>query len=157
MSDKPPAEPPSSEVTPEALYLRRREFLKNTGLFAGTAAVVAGGLYLLGRKQTRPMDAFVPDAGLLDVPVAKGPGPYDTDEPQTPYEDVTTYNNFYEFGTRQERPGPQRALAPPRPWTVSVEGEVAQAAGRSTSTRCSAGSRWRSASTACAASRPGRW
>lgn len=124
MSDKLPAEPPSSEVTPEALYLRRREFLKNAGLFAGTAAAMAGGLYLLGRKQTRPMDAFVPDAGLLELPVAKGTGAYDTDEPRTPYEDVTTYNNFYEFGLDKNDPARFAHTLKTRPWTVTIDGEV---------------------------------
>ncbi|WP_434347707.1 protein-methionine-sulfoxide reductase catalytic subunit MsrP [Myxococcus virescens] len=124
MRDKPPAEPPSSEVTPEKTYLRRRELLKNAGLFAGTAVAVAGGLHLLGRKQTRPMDRFVPDAGLVEQPVAQAMGPFDTDEPRTPYEDVTTYNNFYEFGFDKNDPARFAHTLKPRPWSVVIDGEV---------------------------------
>ncbi|RKH38674.1 protein-methionine-sulfoxide reductase catalytic subunit MsrP [Corallococcus sp. AB049A] len=124
MRDKLPPEPPGSEVTPEKLYLRRREFLKNAGLFAGTAAVVGGGLYLLGMKRTRPMDGFVPDAGTVDQPVAPAQGLFDTDEPRTPYEDVTTYNNFYELGLDKNDPARRAHLLKTRPWTVVIDGEV---------------------------------
>lgn len=124
MSDKPPVEPPGSEITPEPLYLRRRELLKNAGLFAGTAAAVAGGLYLLSGKQRRAMDAYVPDAGRVTGPVAKASGEFDTDEPRTPYEDVTTYNNFYELGLDKNDPARLAHLLKPRPWTVAIDGEV---------------------------------
>ncbi|MHA7633581.1 protein-methionine-sulfoxide reductase catalytic subunit MsrP [Corallococcus sp. M7] len=124
MRDKLPPEPPGSEVTPEKLYVRRREFLKNAGLFAGTAAVVGGGLYLLGMKRTRPMDGFVPDAGTVDQPVAPAQGLFSTDEPRTPYEDVTTYNNFYELGLDKNDPARRAHLLKTRPWTVVIDGEV---------------------------------
>jgi len=126
MSDKKAPEPPNSEVTPEPLYLRRREFIKNAGLFAGTAAVVGGGLYLLGMKRTRPMDAFVPDGGgLASLPRSRpGPSPYDTDEPRTPFEDVTTYNNFYEFGLDKSDPARNAHTLKTRPWTVTIDGEA---------------------------------
>ncbi|CAM4305094.1 protein-methionine-sulfoxide reductase catalytic subunit MsrP [Corallococcus sp. ZKHCc1 1396] len=124
MRDKLPPEPPGSEVTPEKLYLRRRELLKNAGLFAGTAAVVGGGLYLLGLKRTRPMDGFVPDAGAVAQPVAPAAGAFDTDEPRTPYEDITTYNNFYEFGLDKNDPARRAHTLKTRPWTVVIDGEV---------------------------------
>ncbi|MCY1043526.1 protein-methionine-sulfoxide reductase catalytic subunit MsrP [Corallococcus sp. bb12-1] len=124
MRDKLPPEPPGSEVTPEKLYLRRRELIKNAGLFAGTAAVVGGGLYLLGTKRTRPMDGFVPDAGAVAQPVAPAAGAFDTDEPRTPYEDITTYNNFYEFGLDKNDPARRAHTLKPRPWTVVIDGEV---------------------------------
>src|SRR3954463_8529494 len=125
MSDKKAPEPPSSEITPETLYLRRREFIKNAGLFAGTAAVVGGAGYLLTMKRTRPMDAFVPDAGApLPVAESKGPGPYDTDEARTPFEDVTTYNNFYEFGLDKNDPARNAHVLKTKPWTVVFDGEV---------------------------------
>jgi sulfoxide reductase catalytic subunit YedY len=127
MSDKKAPEPPSSELTPEKLYLRRREFIKNAGLFVGTAGVVGGGLYLLGMKRTRPMDKFVPDGGgLASLPVTepKGGGAYDTDEARTPFEDVTTYNNFYEFGLDKNDPARNAHTLKTRPWTVAIDGEV---------------------------------
>ena len=126
MSEKKAPEPPSSEITSEQQYLRRREFLKNAGLFAGTAAVVGGGLYLLGMKRTRPMDAFVPDGGsLAELPISnQAPSPYDTDEPRTPFEDVTTYNNFYEFGLDKNDPARHAHTLRTRPWAVTIDGEV---------------------------------
>jgi sulfoxide reductase catalytic subunit YedY len=125
MSDKKAPEPPSSEITPESLYLRRREFIKNVGLFAGTAAVVGAGGYLLTMKRTRPMDAFVPDGGTpLPVAGTQGPGPYDTDEARTPFADVTTYNNFYEFGLDKSDPARNAHVLKSRPWTVAIDGEV---------------------------------
>jgi sulfoxide reductase catalytic subunit YedY len=127
MSDKKAPEPSSSEITPEQLYLRRREFIKNAGLFVGTAGVVGGGLYLLGMKRTHPMDAFVPDGGALSsLPPSQGqgPSPYDTDEARTPFADVTTYNNFYEFGTDKNDPARHAHILKARPWTVTIDGEV---------------------------------
>ncbi|MBN8465571.1 protein-methionine-sulfoxide reductase catalytic subunit MsrP [Corallococcus exiguus] len=124
MRDKLPPEPPGSEVTPEKLYVRRREFIKNAGLFAGTAAVVGGGLYLLGMKRTRPMDGFVPDAGTVAQPVVPAQGLFSTDEPRTPYEDITTYNNFYELGLDKNDPARRAHLLKTRPWTVVIDGEV---------------------------------
>jgi len=127
MSDKKAPEPPSSEITPEPLYQRRREFIKNAGLFVGTAGVVGGGLYLLGMKRTHPMDSFVPDGGALStLPPSQSPdsSPYDTDEPQTPFADVTTYNNFYEFGLDKNDPARNAHVLKTRPWTVVIDGEV---------------------------------
>jgi sulfoxide reductase catalytic subunit YedY len=48
---------------------------------------------------------------------------YSTDEPETPYEDVTTYNNFYEFGTGKGDPAEYSGRFQPRPWSVTVDGE----------------------------------
>src|SRR5438046_10071804 len=53
-----------------------------------------------------------------------GRSSYITDEPMTPYRDVTTYNNFYEFGTDKSDPAANAHTLKPRPWTVSIEGEV---------------------------------
>ena len=47
-----------------------------------------------------------------------------TQEPQTPYSDVTIYNNFYEFGTEKDQPAQNAHSLKTRPWTVSVEGEI---------------------------------
>src|SRR6202008_912867 len=47
-----------------------------------------------------------------------------TMEKQTPYQDVTSYNNFYEFGTDKADPGHNAHTLKTRPWTVAVEGEV---------------------------------
>jgi sulfoxide reductase catalytic subunit YedY len=129
MPDKKVPEPPSSEITPEKTYLRRRELIKNASLFVGTAGVVGGGLYLLGMKRTHPMDQFVPDGGglpTLPASQAQGPSPYDTDEPRTPFADITTYNNFYEFGLDKNDPARHAHVLKTRPWSVVIDGEVAK-------------------------------
>ncbi|MFO0587041.1 MAG: protein-methionine-sulfoxide reductase catalytic subunit MsrP [Polyangiaceae bacterium] len=129
-----PKEPPSSEITPEALYKGRREFLKNAALYLGTSAALGGGLWSLVRKSGRadppepiaevpplPQPTAAATAGV-DSPPAKSP--YSIDEPPTPYKDVTTYNNFYELGTDKSDPAENAATLRPRPWTVQIEGEV---------------------------------
>ena len=47
-----------------------------------------------------------------------------TGEELTPLKDITTYNNYYEFGTDKDDPGENASSFGPRPWTVSIEGEV---------------------------------
>src|SRR5215813_1318433 len=89
------------EVTPEALYLRRREFLRGAATVAG---VVAGALLVpachsntdgTSAAAAAPGSAGDAPAELAAIPkVVKGP--FATDETQTPYRDATSYNNFYE-------------------------------------------------------------
>jgi sulfoxide reductase catalytic subunit YedY len=120
------AEPTPSEITPEALWLRRREFLKNVALGAGTAAAVGGGLLtLLGdggrpRREPKPQKA-APRAALSFTPDARdrsGLGAL------TPFKDVTTYNNFYELGLDKSDPSANAGTLRTRPWTIQVVGEV---------------------------------
>jgi sulfoxide reductase catalytic subunit YedY len=96
---------PSSEITPQEVYHRRREFMR---LAAGgaLAAAMPGGLF----------------AGEKLPNLAKST--YTLDDKLTPFEDVTHYNNFYEFGTRKELPAQTAGSLKTRPWTVAVEGEV---------------------------------
>ena len=101
----------------ERLYLRRREFIADGRGDGGRGC--AGGLG--GKAKAQGGGAKLPN-------VKKGP--FATDEALTPYEDVTTYNNFYEFGTDKDDPGAQRAARSRRePWTVQVDGAVRQEAG----------------------------
>ncbi|HEX6511760.1 MAG TPA: protein-methionine-sulfoxide reductase catalytic subunit MsrP [Chloroflexota bacterium] len=120
-----PKEPPSRDITPEPIYWRRREFIRNTGLIAGTA-VVSGGplLWLVGKSP--PPDAPEEPAIASDVslPPVSTASTFDTDEPQTSYKDVTTYNNFYEFGLDKGDPADNAHTLQTRPWTIAVEGEV---------------------------------
>jgi sulfoxide reductase catalytic subunit YedY len=114
-------EPPSSEVTPEPVYVRRREFLRNAGLGVLTAAATGVGLVKLtsggpglGRKG-KP----APEPEPLKVL-----GRYSTDEKPTRYDDITHYNNFYEFGTDKTDPATSSGTLKTRPWTVAVDGLV---------------------------------
>jgi sulfoxide reductase catalytic subunit YedY len=52
------------------------------------------------------------------------PGPFSANEKKTPFDAVSTYNNFYEFGTGKDDPAERAHTLKTRPWTVSVEGEV---------------------------------
>jgi sulfoxide reductase catalytic subunit YedY len=119
--------PEASEITPEALYLRRREFIKNSLLFAGTATGVGAGLLgLMGRgRRTPPGDAAAVAPASSSPPLTVAvQSPYSTAEPRTSYADATTYNNFYEFGTEKSDPARGAHALRPRPWTLTIEGEV---------------------------------
>jgi sulfoxide reductase catalytic subunit YedY len=97
--------------TPLRLYLRRREFLAlGAGSMVGAAALGRAGL---ARAESEP--ALLPG-------VKKGP--FGTDEKPTPYQDVTHYNNYYEFGTGKEDPAANAGSFRTRPWSLSFEGEI---------------------------------
>jgi methionine sulfoxide reductase catalytic subunit len=103
------------EITPKQVHLSRRKFLAAIGI--GGAAALAGGEVW---KLARPSAASADTAAKLPF-VA---GPYSTSEKITPENDVTHYNNFYEFGTAKSDPAKYAKNFVTSPWTVSVEGEV---------------------------------
>ena len=97
-----------SEITPPEIYRERRRFMQGMGALAAGAALgaapdVQAGVRLSGVRASV----------------------YKLDDAKTPYKDVTTYNNFYEFGTGKEDPARRAGSLQTRPWTVVVEGEVA--------------------------------
>jgi sulfoxide reductase catalytic subunit YedY len=94
---------PYSEITPRATYLDRRRFL--AGIPA--AFLAARGLSAAGSKL----------AGVRKSPLS-------TTEKENSYEDVTHYNNFYEFGTQKDEPAKNAQKFQTSPWSVSVEGLV---------------------------------
>ena len=118
-------EPPASEITPETRYLRRREFIRNTALFAATATAVGGGLRFLvrGRRVTDRERAQTVAAARAPLPIATR-SEYAGGEALTAERDVTSYNNFYELGTAKEDPAANAHTLRPRPWTVTIAGEV---------------------------------
>ena len=105
----------SAEITDPNLYLRRREFLQLSA--AGAVGALALGL----------PDALRAQAGRTKLPNVKK-GPFGTDEAQTPYNDVTTYNNYYEFGIDKDAPSQYAGGLKTKPWSVAVEGEVGKPA-----------------------------
>ncbi len=109
---KPPEIPPS-EITPPAVWARRRELLKAALALAGTGA----GLTLGGRSL-----AVAAGAGPLEPIPNVRQSPLSTDEAPTSRDDITGYNNFYEFGTGKEDPAANAHTLRPRPWTVVVDG-----------------------------------
>jgi sulfoxide reductase catalytic subunit YedY len=104
----------SSEITPQALYLDRRRFLQTaaTGALAIAAVGLLPGVSRPGSAQERQKLAGVQKSSLS------------TDEPLTPYDDITNYNNFYEFDTNKYAPAKVAKDFRTKPWSVAVEGEV---------------------------------
>jgi sulfoxide reductase catalytic subunit YedY len=108
----------SSEITPQASYANRRDWLRWMAGGAGGAALAAWASRDALAQAARPGKlAALPGSRSA---VAGGM----TMEKPTPYADATTYNNFYEFGTDKADPAQNAGSLKPRPWTVSVEGEV---------------------------------
>jgi sulfoxide reductase catalytic subunit YedY len=104
-----------ADVTPRSVYLDRRKFLQAIGIVGATAAAGRGLFELALPSQT----AF---AATKLTGLAKSP--FSTTEKQNTLEDVTHYNNFYEFGTDKSDPAKNSKNFQTSPWTVSVEGEV---------------------------------
>lgn len=94
----------ASEITPEALYWSRRDFIRAAG----------AGSVLLGAGLVAPaaLEACTPGAAT------------DDDDKLTPFKDVAGYNNFYEFGTDKGDPARNAHSLRTRPWTVRIEGEI---------------------------------
>jgi sulfoxide reductase catalytic subunit YedY len=105
-----------SDVTPKELFLRRREFIAAAGITA--AAVATHGVGALAGGEGAAVQN--PSAQKL-ADVKKSP--LSTDEKLNSYKDITTYNNFYEFGLDKADPGRYAHTLKPRPWSVVVEGQ----------------------------------
>jgi methionine sulfoxide reductase catalytic subunit len=125
-----PPEPPSSEVTGRELYARRREFLKTGASYVATSAATAFALSRLSSlgsadppKKPPPPPQSQPGAPPWRV---ERRGEFTVAEPSTPYEDVTTYNNFYELGLSKSEPAELAYHLKPRPWSVRISGHVQQ-------------------------------
>src|SRR5688572_7332493 len=108
-----PWEPRASEITDEKLYWNRRVFMRALG------AVATAGVW-----------AYAP--GLLPSPAVAAQTPlsnlrkssFSTDEEVNEYEDITTYNNFYEFGIDKSDPARYAGQLKVRPWSIAIEGHV---------------------------------
>src|SRR5215469_11077149 len=116
---KPP-EIPSHLITPKEQYMNRRRFLR--GAAAGAAGLGAAAL-----GAGRLADIIAPRTGVLadaaKLTTVKSPLST-TGEQLTSFEDITHYNNYYEFGVNKDEPAKNAGALPTRPWTVKVEGEV---------------------------------
>ena len=101
-----------SEITGQALYRDRREFIRAAAALGAAGGLAAAGLLATGEARSA--------AKLADLRKS----PLSTDETLTAFESVTSYNNYYEFGTDKEDPAARAGKLKTRPWTVKVEGEV---------------------------------
>jgi len=102
-----------SEITPEAVYGGRRRFLLQMGIATASAA--------LGGCGAPAPDSSV-NVGLASLNVTKRSA-LAGNETVTAYEDITHYNNFYEFGTTKDAPARNAGRLRTRPWSVVVDGE----------------------------------
>ena len=108
----------SSEITPEHLYRNRRQFIKAT---SGAALGAVAGASVLGQYDgTVSAQQDIPDLVKSE---------FSTDEEPNSFEDITTYNNFYEFGLDKGDPARYAHEMSIDPWSVRVEGEMNRPAG----------------------------
>ncbi|HEX3470121.1 MAG TPA: protein-methionine-sulfoxide reductase catalytic subunit MsrP [Silvibacterium sp.] len=115
MPIRKPNDIPWSEITPKFVYLNRRAFMAGA-VTAGTAAIVGKRI----ASVLAPAASVHADTKLTTV---KSPLSLTGEQP-TSYQDITHYNNFYEFGANKDDPARNAGRLKTRPWTVSVEGHV---------------------------------
>lgn len=115
---KKPEDIKSSEITDKRLYLTRRLFIRGAVLAGGTVAT--GLIY---RQFTGHGEEAQPGEKIADVQAPPQTAPT-LNEKSTPYEDITHYNNFYEFSTDKLEVANKARRFVTRPWTVAVEGLV---------------------------------
>lgn len=112
-----PSEIPSSEITSKDRYLNRRKFLKGAG---AAAAVVAGAERFAAIVAPRIRAQADTKLQTVKSPLST------TGEQLTSFDDITHYNNFYEFGVNKGDPAKNAGGLPTRPWTVKITGQVKQ-------------------------------
>src|SRR5579871_1188039 len=105
---------PSSEITSKSGYMSRRKFI--TGA-AATGAAVAAGFYLRSTDETHVVEANNALPGVIKSPLST------TEKPNT-LQDITNYNNYYEFSTDKYEPNGLATNFRSRHWNVSLEGLV---------------------------------
>jgi sulfoxide reductase catalytic subunit YedY len=108
MPRRPPVDPAPSEITPEPVYRARRRLLAGALGLAAASALPAGDAFAAG-----------PTGAAL---TARRNAALSTDEPPNSWEDITTYNNFYEFGTDKADPARNAGSLRTRPWSVAIGG-----------------------------------
>ena len=106
---------PPSEITSRDRYSNRREFMQASAALGAAAGLATAGVWL-------PRSAH---AGTK-LPDVRKSALSTTGEELTPYKDITTYNNYYEFGTGKDDPSETASKLRTRPWTVAIEGEVSK-------------------------------
>ena len=100
---------PSSEITSESNYLNRRKLIQSVGLFS-----LGLGMNESSIGQDQSIDSLQSIKNLK----------YSTDETPNSFSDITTYNNFYEFGMQKSDPYMNSGMFEPKPWSVDVSGEA---------------------------------
>ncbi|GAB3116592.1 protein-methionine-sulfoxide reductase catalytic subunit MsrP [Novispirillum itersonii] len=116
-----------NDTTPEALWASRRSFLHGgAALLAGAGVVVAASARAATPAGAGGIADPGPGLGGLPLPGITPRPDLAAPEPLTPWQAVTTYNNFYEFGTGKDDPARNAVGFKTEPWTVTVDGDVAK-------------------------------
>lgn len=108
---KKPVDIRPSEITSKESYINRRKFMQ--------AAALAGGSIVAGDA----LPAIIPNEKRAKLEGVV-PSEFSTDETPNSYDDVTTYNNYYEFGLRKDDPFRNSQEFKPRPWSIEVTGDA---------------------------------
>ena len=108
---KKPVDIRPSEITSKESYFNRRKFMQ--------AAALAGGSIVAGDA----LPAIIPNEKRAKLEGVV-PSEFSTDETPNSYDDVTTYNNYYEFGLRKDDPFRNSQEFKPRPWSIEVTGDA---------------------------------
>lgn len=116
------SEPLSSELTSETVYQQRRDLLKAAGLF-GAAAFFSPVLQAAPAAYSPVADRGNVPRYLRDKLRTRKAGINPTGEPLTPFDVVSTYNNFYEFGLDKSDPAANAQAMRLEPWSVRIDGE----------------------------------
>jgi sulfoxide reductase catalytic subunit YedY len=124
-----------SEITPESVYLSRREFLKSMGIITGTAALLAACQGQIpgtatgtpSLKTATPSGQVVPTNGVTptgDATPTVSPSSDELGDPLNTFEDITNYNNYYEFSVDKYAVAKLAEGYPTSPWEIQVGGLV---------------------------------
>lgn len=126
---KKPCDIPSSEITPEAIYNARRDFMRGTMNIAASVAALGVGAGAMNAfaAPTQVADKDLPGPDWLKKQITEAKASQEKiTESLTPYEHVAGYNNFYEYGYDKTDPAAKSHVLKPHPWTVEIAGEVAK-------------------------------
>jgi sulfoxide reductase catalytic subunit YedY len=122
---------PSSEITPEHLYLTRRDFMKAAGIISASAFLAACGVaptaQALQPGAPTPVPGWSPVVPTPSAPVPDNAQGKTTDElgnKLNSFADITSYNNYYEFSTAKDAPAMLSQNFKTSPWSVQVGGLV---------------------------------
>ena len=122
---KRPVDIPSSEITDRSIYVNRRAFMRAAAI--GTAAAAAAGIAACTSTPEAPKTEGAkspqPTGGSASPFTDVKKSVFSTDEKPNTREQITSYNNFYEFGTDKESPALLAKTLRPAPWSVAVDGE----------------------------------
>lgn len=130
-----PSDVAPSEITPESVYVNRRSFIRRASAGVAAAGILPSALAAcegsesgeaVAAEARGPVGNGIPAARTQEVPARFRGMESELGEALNSWEEITTYNNFYEFGTGKEDPSRNSGQFRPRPWSVAVEGHVAK-------------------------------